>query len=82
MEIVRELGLITCERGEFGQGARRLIWRSASVFFCPGLDHMEEEVQVKVRVEVEREEQEIGETHGKEQGEKRRAKQHSNARHG
>ena len=31
MEVVKELGLITCERGEFGQGARLLIWRRRRV---------------------------------------------------
>ena len=48
---------------------------------CLDVDHMEEEVQVRVQVEVEREEQGIGETHGKEQGEEQRVKEHSNARH-
>ena len=30
-EVVKELGLLTCERGEFGQGARLLIWRRRRV---------------------------------------------------
>ena len=30
VEVVKDVGLITCERGEFGQGARLLSWRSAS----------------------------------------------------
>ena len=30
VEVVKELGLIACERSEFGQGARLLSWRSAS----------------------------------------------------
>ena len=31
VEVVRELGLLTCERGVFGQGARLLIWRRRRV---------------------------------------------------
>ena len=38
--------------------------------YCPDDVHIEEEVQVKVQVE----EEEIGETHGKEQGEEQRVK--------
>ena len=40
------------------------------VVFCPDDGHMEEEVQLKVQAE---EEEEIGETHGKEQGEERKS---------
>ena len=39
---------------------------------CPGVDHVEEEVQVRVLVEAEKGEQGIGATHGKEQGEEQR----------
>ena len=70
VEIVKDVGLITYGRGVFGQGARLLIWRSASGFFCPDDGHMEEEVQLKVQVE-----ERIGETHGKEQGEEQRVKE-------
>ena len=35
--------------------------------FCPDNDHMEEEIELRVQVE---EEEEIGETHGEEQGNK------------
>ena len=45
---------------------------------CLDVDHMGEEVQVSVQVEEEG----TGQTHGKEQGEEQRVKQHSNARHG
>ena len=49
---------------------------------CPGVDHMEEEVQVRVQVEVEREEQGIEETHGKEQGEEQMVKERTTAQCG
>ena len=64
MEIVKDVGLITCEMCIIGQRARLLSWRSAG--YCPNEVHMEEEeVQVKVQVEEEQK----GETHGREQGE-------------
>ena len=50
------------------------------VVSCPGVDHMEEEVQVQV--EVQRKEQGMGETHGKEQGEEQRAKERTTAQRG
>ena len=41
------------------------------VVYCPDDGHMEEELQLRVQVE----EEEIGETHGKEQGEEQRVKE-------
>ena len=70
MEVVRELGLITCERGVFDSS-----FGGVPMVNYLGDDHMEEEVQVRVQVEVEREEQGIAETHGKEQGEEQRTNQ-------
>ena len=72
MEIVRDVGLITCERGVFGQGARLLSWR------CPDDGHMDEEVQLKVQVEEEK----IGETHVKEHSEEQRVKVQTTAQRG
>ena len=46
--------------------------------FCPDDAHMEEEVQPKVQVE----EEEIGETHGKEQSEEQRVKERTPAQRG
>ena len=68
MELVRDVGLITCERGVFGQD---FSFGGVPVVYCSDDDHMEEEVQVRVQVE----EEEIGETHGKEQGEEQRVKE-------
>ena len=73
MDVVKELGLITCERGEFGQGGRSSVGGDAG-YVCLGAD-MEGEVQDRAQVEVEREEQGVGETHGKEQGEEQRVKE-------
>ena len=42
------------------------------VVYCPDDGHVEEEVQLRVQVE---EEEEIGETHGKGQGEEQRVKE-------
>ena len=50
VEVVRELGLITCERGVFGQGPDSSVG-GVPVVNCPDVDHMEEEVQVSVQVE-------------------------------
>ena len=76
MEIVRDARLITCDRGVVGQGARLLIWRSASGLF-PDDGHMEEEVQLRVQVE-----EEVGETHRKEQGKEQRVKERTTAQRG
>ena len=74
MEIVKDVGLTTCERGIIGQKARLLSWRSASGILPRGME--EEEVQVKVQVE----EEEIGETHGEELGNREsKNRQHSDA---
>ena len=48
------------------------------VVYCSDDDHMEEEVQLRVQVE----EEEIGETHGKEQGEEQRVKERTTAQRG
>ena len=45
---------------------------------CPDVDRMEEEVQLRVQVE----EEEIGETHGTEQGEEQRVKERTTAPRG
>ena len=68
MEVVKELGLITCGRSVFCQGARLLGWRRRRVI-CVDVVHMEEGVQDRVQVEVRREEQGEEETHGKGQSE-------------
>ena len=68
MEIVRDLGLITCDRDVFGQGARLLIFGRVPVVSCFDEVHMEEE---GVEVKVQAEEEEKGETHGREQGEEK-----------
>ena len=47
-------------------------------FFAPDDAHMEEEVQLRVQVE----EEEIGETHGKQQGEEQRVKEQTTAQRG
>ena len=47
-----------------------------AVVYCLGVVHMVEEVQVKVQVE----EEEIRETHGKEQGEEQRVKERKTLR--
>ena len=60
MEVDKELGLVTCERGVFGQGTRLSVG-GVPVVNCPDDDHMEEEVQLRVQVGEEG----IGETHGK-----------------
>ena len=62
---------MTCERRVFDQGARLLSWRSANGFLPP---MMEEEVQVE-------EPEEIGETHGKEQGEEQTVKEQTTLKH-
>ena len=49
------------------------------VVYCPDDGHMEEEVQLKVQVE---EEEEIGETHGKAQGEEQKVKEQTTAQRG
>ena len=48
------------------------------VVHCPDDDHMEEEVQFR----VQEEEEEIGETHGKEQGEEQKVKERTTAQRG
>ena len=70
MEVVKDVGLITCERCDFGQGADSSVG-GVPVGYCSYDNHMEEEVQLKVQVEEEM----IGETHGKEQGEEQRVKE-------
>ena len=57
VKVVRELGLVTCERGVFGQGGPDFSVGGVPVGNCLDVDHMKEEVQVSVQVEVEREEQ-------------------------
>ena len=47
------------------------------VVFCPDDDRMEEEVQLRVQVE-----EEIRETHGKEQGEEQIVKERTTAQRG
>ena len=71
VEVVRELGLITCERVFLAKGPDS-SFGGVPVGNCLDDDHKEEEVQVRVQIEVEGEEQGIGETHGKEQGEEQR----------
>ena len=72
MEVVKELGLITCERSRGPDSS----FGGVPMVNCLGVDHMEEEIQVRVQVEVGREEQGIGETHdGKKQGEEQRVKE-------
>ena len=61
MEVVKELGLITCGRCVTCQRARLLGGAGND---CFGVVHMEEGVQVRVQLEVGREEQGEGETHG------------------
>ena len=46
--------------------------------YCPDDDHMEEEVQLRGQAE----EEEIGETHGEEQGEEQRVKEGTTAQPG
>ena len=64
MEIVKNVGLVTCEGAFSAKGPDSSVG-GVPVGCCPDDVHMEEEVQVKVQVE----EEEIGETHGKAQGE-------------
>ena len=68
MEIVEEVGLITCEREVIGQRARLLVLLECTGRSCSDEVHMEEE---RVEVKVQTEEKEIGETHGREQGEEK-----------
>ena len=75
MEVVKELGLITCGRSVFCQGARLFGWRRRRDD-CLGVVHMEGGVQVRVQVGG-------GETHGKEQSEEQRSNEkQSTAHHG
>ena len=80
MEVVRELGLITCESGVSAKGPDSSVG-GVPVVNCRNVDHMEEEIQVSVQAEVEREEQGIGETHG-EQGEEQRVNERTTAQRG
>ena len=61
MEVVRDVGLITCERGIFGKGPDSSVG-GVPMGYCTDDVHMEEE-EVQHKVEVE--EEEIGETQGK-----------------
>ena len=79
VEVVKDVGLITCGRSEFCQRARLLGGDVGHV--CLGVVHMEGGVQVRVQVEVGREEQGEGETHGESQNEFSNEKQ-STAHHG
>ena len=72
MEIVRDVGLTTCERGVFGQGGRLLSWRKASGFVAP----------MTVSSGFRKKKKKIGETHGKEQGEEQRVKERTTAQRG
>ena len=71
MEVVKDVGLITCERVNSAKGPDSSVG-GVPVVNCLGVVHMEEEVQDRVQVEMGREEQGIGETHGKEQREEQR----------
>ena len=51
VEVVKELGLVTCQRGEFRQGSSLLSWRPW--FSCLGIVHIEEKVQDRVQIEAE-----------------------------
>ena len=74
VEIVKDVGLITCERGDFGQGPDSSVG-GVPVGYCTDGGHMEEEVQLKVQVEEER----TSETHEKEQSEEQRVKERTTA---
>ena len=49
MEIVKEVGLMTCERGVIGQRARLLIGRSAQGTCSEDIHMKEEKVEVRVQ---------------------------------
>ena len=57
---------------------RGVFFGGVPVVYCPDDDHMEEEVQLRVQVE----EEEMGETHGKQQGEEWRVKERTTAQRG
>ena len=80
MEVVKELGLITCGRNVYRQGAILLLGEVAAGLSL-GAVHMEEGVQVRVQVEVGREEVDDGEKHGERQNEDTSNRQ-STAHHG
>ena len=71
MEIVEEVGLVTCARGVIAKGPNSSL---GGVRRGSGSEdiHMEEE---KVEVKVQEEEVEGRETHGREQGEDRRERE-------
>ena len=76
MEVVRDAGLTTCERVFSAKGSDSSVG-GVPVVYCPDDDHMEEEVQVQVQEEKE----DIGETHGKEQGEGKRERANDQVAH-
>ena len=58
-------------RGVFSAKGPESSVGGVPVVYCPDDGHMEEEVQLRVQVQ----EEEIGETHGQEQGEEQRIKE-------
>ena len=84
MEVVKDVGLITCGRSELilPESSKTPSIGGGAGNVCLGVIHMEEEVQDRVQVEVEREEQGEGETHGKEQSEEQIENRRSTAHHG
>ena len=81
MEVVKELGLITCGRSVFARVQDSSVGGGAGVI-CLGVVHMEGGVQVRVQVEVGREEVGDRETHGESQNEEATKNRLSTAHHG
>ena len=54
VEVVEEVGLITCERVVYRHGAILLIVREWSGFILGGFDHMEVDEQDREQVDSER----------------------------
>ena len=81
MEVVKELGLITCGGVNSAREQHSSVGRGAGND-CPGVVRMEEGVQVRALVKVEREEQGEGETHRENQNEETTRNKRSTAHHG
>ena len=81
VEVVKELGLITCGRRFFSPGGNTLLWAKTRQVFLLGVVHMEEGVQVRVQVECGREEVGDREKHGERQNDDTRNRQ-STTHHG
>ena len=77
MEIVKDVGLITCEKRVIGQRPDSSFGGVPMGYF-PNEVHMEEE---EIQVKVQTEEKETRETHGKEQNEGKRERTNDQITH-